>query len=98
MRRRQSKKTSALMRVDAVVGHQLFEVKRGVSALRSVRVSLMHLAGVLARHPGFDALLVLPDARVTRARLEEEWALAATVLRPELAKRISICVGYVGDE
>ncbi len=90
--RQNSEMTASAAGVDALVGRQLFEVKHGVSALRTIRESLMHLADVVARHPGYEALLVLPATRVTRKRLEAEWVLAATVLRPELTGRILLCV------
>ncbi len=90
------KPTHALNRsdykADAVVGNRLIEVKTGVSALRSIRTDLMQLAYATARLPKVEAFLVLPHVTVTRERLEEEWRLAASVLRPELLGRISLCL------
>ena len=82
--------------VDAVVGRRLIEVKMGVSALRSVRNGLMELAYAMTRRPGFKALLVLPDASVTRSRLQAEWELVSAVLRPELVEGLSLCIGQEG--
>jgi hypothetical protein len=50
------------------------------------------LAYALSKHPGSEAFLVLPDVAVTRASLEEEWALAASVLQPDLLYRLSLCI------
>ena len=82
--------------VDGEVGNQLFEVKIGVASSRSVRMGLMQLAYVLSQRSGFEGLLVLPNAIVTRNRLEQEWQLAASVLRPDLSNRLSICISH-GD-
>jgi hypothetical protein len=79
--------------VDAEVGHRLIEVKAGATALRSVRLGLMQLAYATAARPGFEGFLVLPDVAVTRKRLQREWQLAATALRPELLDRLSLCIG-----
>ena len=81
------------LRVDAEVGHRLIEVKVGVTDLRNVRMGLMHLAYVVSQRSGFEGFLVLPNATVTRNRLEQEWQLAASVLRPDLIDRLSLCMG-----
>ncbi|HEX7479413.1 MAG TPA: hypothetical protein VF331_16540 [Polyangiales bacterium] len=78
--------------LDAEVGHRLIEVKPGVTALRAVRMGLMELAYALADRPGFDAFLVLTDTTVTTERLRREWSLAASVLRPDLADKLSLCI------
>ena len=75
-----------------MVGHRLIEIKSGVSALRSVQTGLMQLAYATAQRPKSKAFLVLPDVAVTRERLQEEWGLAASVLRPDLVDRLSLCV------
>ena len=81
-----------VFRVDAEVGNRLIEVKVGVTDLRNVRMGLLHLAYVLGQRPGFEGFLVLPNAKVTRKRLEEEWQLAASVLRPDLLDLLSLCI------
>ena len=35
---------------------------------------------------------MLPDVAITRERLQQEWQLAATILQPELLKRLSLCI------
>jgi hypothetical protein len=79
--------------VDAEVGHRLIEVKIGTTALRAVRLSLMQLAYAIAERPGSEGFLVLPDVKVTRKRLEQEWLLAASVLKTKLLERLSLCIG-----
>ncbi len=80
------------LHLDAEVDGRLIEVKSGVAALRSIRTSLMQLAFALSQRPRKTAWLVLPDVRVTRERLAGEWRRAAAVFRPEIAKRLSLCV------
>jgi hypothetical protein len=79
--------------VDAVVGDKLIEVKVGVAGLRSVRMGLMQLAYGLAQQPKSHGFLVLVDGGVTLDRLREEWQRAASVLRPTLRDRLSLCIG-----
>lgn len=78
--------------VDAEIGHRLIEVKSGVAALRTVRMALMQLAYSMAERPGSAGFLVLPDIRMTPQRLREEWRAASSVLRPEIAERMTVCV------
>lgn len=82
--------------VDAEIGHRLIEVKPRVAALRSVRMGLMQLAYAMAERPELEGYLVLPDVAVTRERLEREWQLAASVLRPELLDKLTLCIGDKG--
>ena len=86
--------------VNARVGQRLIAVNTGVAALRSVRVGLMQLAYGLAEHPDSEGYLVLPKVAITRSRLQQEWALAASVLRPNLLNRLTICLaegnGFIG--
>jgi len=77
----------------AVVDGRLIEVKFGVSALRSVRLGLVQLAYAMASRPGAAAFLVLPDVAITHRRLREEWQLAAAALKPDLSRRLALCVG-----
>jgi hypothetical protein len=78
--------------VDAEIGNRLIEVKVGVTDLRNVRMSLLQLAYVVSQRSGFEGFLVLPNAKVTRNRLEEEWQLAASVLRPDILDRLSLWI------
>ena len=82
-----------IFRVDAQVGNRLIDVKMGVTDLRNVRMGLLHLAYVVSQRSGFEGFLVLPNVEVTRNRLEDEWQLAASVLRPDILERLSICIG-----
>ena len=80
-------------RVDAEIGHRLIEVKAGVTAVRNLRASIIQLAYATAARPGYEGILLLPDAVVTRERLEREWQLAASVFRPGVLERLSLCIG-----
>jgi hypothetical protein len=93
MTSKQSKQKHPDLSVDAQVGHRLIEVKVRVAALRVVRMALMQLAHSLAKRPGAEGFLVLPEVKVTRDRLNREWQLVASVLRPELLNRLSLCIG-----
>lgn len=81
------------IRVDAEIGHRLIEVKTGLAALRNLRASLVQLAYATAARPGSEGILLLPDVAVTRERLEREWQLAASVFRPTVMERLSLCIG-----
>lgn len=82
---------------DFTEAHRIAEVKPGVTAIRSVRLGLMQLGYALAARPPEDeGFLLLPGTSITRVRLEQEWKLAASVLRPDIAKRLSICTGDEG--
>lgn len=81
------------IRVDAEVGKRLIEVRRGVTAVRHLRASLVQLAYATAARPGYEGILLLPDAAVTRERLRHEWQLAASVFRPETTERLSLVLG-----
>jgi hypothetical protein len=78
--------------VDAEVGNRLFEVKAGETSLRNIRTSLMQLAYAMAKRPGSQGILVLPDVKVTKERLFWEWQLATSVLQPDLVRRLSLCI------
>ena len=77
---------------DAQRASKLIEVKAGVSGLRSVQAALMQMAYALARQPKRRGVLVLTDVSVGVQRLRDEWQRAASVLRPDLLSRLSICV------
>jgi hypothetical protein len=83
----------ARSRVDARVGNRLIEVKTGLGALRTVRVNLYELAHRLSREPEAVAFLVYPDATVTEERMRGEWQLASMIVRPELFRRMTLCIG-----
>lgn len=78
--------------VDFEEGNRLFVVTAGVAALRSVRMGLMKLAHALTKRPDSEAFLVLPGVAITRETLLDEWEFAASVLRPELLGRLSLCI------
>lgn len=90
---KEDRQRSRELGVDAVVGHRLIEVKLGVAALRSVKEGLMQLAYALAENPDHEGYLVLADASVTLQSLQKEWRRAASVLRPQLLNRLTLCVG-----
>jgi len=79
--------------VYAEIGHRLIEVKTGLAALRNLRASLVQLAYATEARPGSQGILLLPDVAVTRERLEREWQLAASVFRPAVMERLSLCLG-----
>ncbi|HTM58435.1 MAG TPA: hypothetical protein VL123_08480 [Candidatus Udaeobacter sp.] len=85
---------------DAEIDGHLVEVKFGVTALRSIREGLLQLAYAMAERPDRSALLILPDVSITRERLDQEWRRAASVLKPGLARRLTLCVpngaGFIG--
>src|SRR5688572_15830473 len=76
----------------AVVGRRRFAVKTGVAALRTVRVGLMQLAYDLAEHSDSEGFLFLPKVVITKKGLRKEWERVASVLRPEMLNRLTICL------
>ena len=79
--------------VDAVIGDQFFQVKAGVSGLRSVREGFIPLAYWVGKESKSQGFLVLPDASITIERLREHWQHLASILRPDLRDRMTLCVG-----
>ena len=80
------------LEVDARVGNALIEVKFSVDALRTFRTSLMQLAYVVGEDPVTHGYLVLVDSPISVDRLRQEWERAATVLRPDILQRLTICL------
>jgi hypothetical protein len=78
--------------VDARVGNALIEVKFGVDALRTFRTSLMQVAYPVGEEPATHGYVVLADSPITEERLRDEWRRAASVLRPEVLNRLTICL------
>jgi hypothetical protein len=82
--------------VDARVGNALIEVKFGVDALRTIRTSLMQVAYPLSEDPVSEGFVVLVDSPITLERLRDEWERAATVLREDVLRRLTICLQQEG--
>lgn len=59
-------------------------------------MGLMHVAYTLARQPKRRGVLLLQDVSVSLQRLRDEWGRAASVLRPDVLHRLSICVDQGG--
>jgi hypothetical protein len=84
--------------VDLVVSGRdlVFEIKRGVTGVRGVREGLLQLAYRVSEKQTASGLLVLLDSGVTFERLRAEWTRGTSILRPDLSKRLSLCVA-AGD-
>ena len=82
--------------MDARVGNALIEVKFGVDALRTIRTSLMQVAYPLSEDPVSEGFVVLVDSPITMERLRDEWERAATVLRDDVLRRLTICLQQEG--
>ena len=78
--------------VDARVGNALVEVKFGVDALRTLRTSLMQVAYPVGEDPASRGYVVLADSPITMERLRDEWQRAATFLRDDVLRRLTICL------
>ena len=78
--------------VDARVDNALIEVKFGVDSLRTIRTSLMQVAYPLSENPVFKGYVVLVDSPITIERLRDEWERAATILRDDVLRRLTICL------
>lgn len=82
--------------MDARVGNALIEVKFGVDALRTVRTSLMQVAYAVGEDPALQGYVILADSGITMERLRDEWERAATVLREDVLRRLTVCVPQEG--
>lgn len=82
---------------DAEIDFTYVEVKSGLNAVRNLRAGLLDLAYVLQSHPNHRGMLVLADANITNARLENEWDLARQTLRFEIFSRLSILTYQNGE-
>ena len=80
------------LEIDARVGNALIEVKFGVDALRTIRTSLMQVAYPVGEDPAAQGYIVLVDSPITKDRLQDEWERAATILRQDVLKRLTICL------
>lgn len=78
--------------VDAEIGDALIEVKMGVDSRRTLSGALMQLAYHLGDRPGFRGYLVVVDSSITLPSLHDEWQRAAHVLRPEIQRRLNVCL------
>jgi hypothetical protein len=78
--------------VDAQVGNALIEVKFAADALRTVRTGLMQLAYAMNKQPSSLGYLVLVHSGITAERLRQEWEKAKSVLNPQIARNITLCL------
>lgn len=93
-----AEKTTNRLRVDAVLGNTVIELKSGVNAVRSLRAGLINLAYALVeKYPQKKGLLVLTDPKITEGRLEGEWNRAWQALQPEVMNRLGLVVFKDGD-
>lgn len=77
--------------VDARVGDALIEIKSGVDSVRTLRASLIQVAYPLGEDAAARGYLVLVDSPISEERLRHEWDRAATVLRKDVLRRLTIC-------
>lgn len=70
------------------------------SSLRDLRLSMLALAQRLNQEKGQSqrGLLVLAKSRISQASLERELSTLATVLRPDLLRRVAVFNGDAGIE
>ena len=73
------------------------EVKLQLSAIRTLRNSLVQLLRGLAEWEDKTAYLVLVDPRVSDSSLDEEMRVFAGALRPEIGKRLSLIIFRDGE-
>lgn len=92
----QAKRPQRHREVDARVGNALIEVKFGVDSLRTIRTSLMQVAYRLNENPVCEGYVVLVDSPITIERLRDEWERAATILRDDVLRRLTICLQHEG--
>ncbi len=74
----------------------MIEVKFGVDSLRTIRTSIMQVAYPLSEDPDCEGYVVLVDSPITTERLRDEWERAATILRDDVLRRLTICLQHEG--
>lgn len=77
-------------RADAVLGSWIFEVKRNLKDVRSLRDAVLVMAHVAASRQDRHAILILDQPGITAARVLEEWELFSRILDHGLKDRIAI--------
>ncbi len=75
---------------DATYGRWIFEVKRRLKDVRTLRDALQTAALVAYSDPACESVLILDEPCLTSNRIWEEWELFTRILDPELRKRIHI--------
>ena len=63
---------------------------KNLSAVRPLRAELLEMAAKAAVPPQPHSLLRITQPRVSEARIVAEWAAAVSVLKPEIAARLSL--------
>jgi hypothetical protein len=81
---------------DLRLGHLIVQFKTGSQSLRGIRNALLALAYQVAQRPSDRALLVITGSNITLPRLESEMDQLREVLRPELARRLSLSLEQDG--
>lgn len=85
---------------DLVEDRRFAQVIAGRGTMREVRAALLQMAYALESLPGHEAYLLLVGSGITEDRLRHEWKSLTSVLRPDIARRLTICLqsddGLVG--
>ena len=82
---------------DFVTPTAIIELKRGLSALRELRNSLIELAVSLVHHSEKRGYLLMVDPRLSRDRLASEMKEIKLTLLPEVSKRLSLVIAKSGE-
>ena len=82
---------------DAIAGHTIYEVLVEAKDARRLRTALMEMARVATSNKLNRAVLVLEEPAITETRLREEWKGAASVIRPELFRRLAMAIRRSGN-
>lgn len=83
-------------RVDALIGHSVFEVLADLRDIRHFRSTLMGLAKILLVDSRFRGILVLKEPQISEDRLHEEWRGIEPLFRPEILDRITLVIRREG--
>ena len=77
-------------RFDYAEGDVVGAVRSRLRALAPLRSAFIEIASFLAAHENSLGFVLLTDPGVSAARLEQEWQNIAKIVRPEIARRISL--------
>ncbi len=77
-------------RADATLGSWIFEIKRNLKDVRSLRESLLLMAQIVASREDQHTILILDQPGITQDRILDEWNQFTRILDTGLKNRIAI--------
>ncbi len=77
---------------DALLDNSIVEYKVRLSDVRVLQSAFIRLAKLLEEHSSYKGILVIDDARISKARLFEEWESWNKLFQPSILSRIRMVI------